>query len=242
MTLDERPSDIILRRLETNLELTREERKAVEALPLQVRAFRKDQDIARFGDRPSQCCFLLDGWMIRYKLLTNGRRQIVQVAVPGDLPDVQTLHLEVMDHNLGTLSDCILALVQHSAMRSLIGHHPRLGSAFWRETLIDGAISREWVVNTGSRDALGRVAHLLCEVFTRMEAVGLTTGKSMSFPMTQEVLAQATGLSPVHINRTLMTMRGSNLITLHHGSLTMTDYDAMVAASSFDRTYLHLRH
>ena len=146
-----------------------------------------------------------------------------------------------MDHSLGTLSACKVMYVPHETVRDLVRRCPRIGDVFWRETLIDAAVFREWIMNLGRREAYGRMAHLLCEFYVRLRAVGLTNGPAYEFPLTQAELADATGLSAVHVNRTLQELRGEGLITLRNGSLTVLDWDRLREAGEFDPTYLHLR-
>jgi len=153
-----------------------------------MREFRGDQDIVREGDRTSQCCLLLEGFLCRYKTLPDGDRTIMAFYVPGDIPDVHSLHLDVMDHTLATVAPSRVAFVPHDALRRVTHQHPRLADAFWRDTLIDAAVFREWIVNLGSRDAYSRIAHLLCEIFLKLKAVGLTQDNAFDFPVTQRRL------------------------------------------------------
>jgi CRP-like cAMP-binding protein len=203
----------LARKLESIVTLGDEEREAVLRLFVTVRTLRADQDIVRDQDRPSQCCLILDGFAFRYKMLGEGKRQILSFHIPGDIPDLQSLHLEVMDHSLGTLTETKVAFIPHDVVRAFVRAHPRLGDIFWRETLIDAAIFREWVTNVGRREAYGRIAHLFCELFMRLRAVGLHNGESYAMPITQAELADATGLSTVHVNRTMQELRANGLIS-----------------------------
>jgi CRP-like cAMP-binding protein len=156
---------------------------------------------------------VVEGFACSYKHSHEGKRQIMFFYIPGDIPDLQSLHLEVMDHNIGTLTPTKAAFIPHAALHDLIQRHPGLAAAFWRDTLIDGAIFREWVINVGRRDAYARLAHLLCELVARLSAVGLVTDWSFLLPVTQAELGDATGLSTVHVNRVLQELRGNGLIT-----------------------------
>jgi CRP-like cAMP-binding protein len=128
----------------------------------------------------------------------------------------------------------------HKDLRRFCEHHPRLAAALWRATLVQGAISREWVVNLGQRPAISRLAHLLCEMMTRMEAVGLAYSGSCDLRLTQEDLSEATGLSVVHVNRMLQELRAQNLITFGQGRLTIHDQGALARLGDFRPDYLHL--
>ena len=205
---------ILIRKLETALALSDKERSAVLALPIFVETVRADNDIACEGDRPSRSCLLVEGFAATYKMTKGGTRQTMAFHVPGDVPDLQSLHLEVLDMSLGTLTECKVGFIPHKALNDLCAGHYRLAKVLWRETLIDAAIFREWVLNVGRRDAFSALAHVLCEFVTRMRAVGLADGNRCDFPQTQQELGDALGISTVHVNRTLMEVRGAGLITL----------------------------
>jgi CRP-like cAMP-binding protein len=158
----------------------------------------------------------------------------------GDIPDLQSLHLSVMDHNLGTLIPCKLAFIQHDDLRTLMRNHPRLGDLFWRDTLIDAAVFRQWVVNVGRRQALARMAHLLCELLVRLRAVELVEDHALDLPVTQADLADAMGLSNVHVNRVSQELRAKGLIALHGKTLKVLDWEGLKTTGEFDPTYLHL--
>jgi CRP-like cAMP-binding protein len=146
-----------------------------------------------------------------------------------------------MDSNLVTVTACEVGFIQHDALRDLCGRYPRLANAFWKMTLIAGAAFREWVVNVGGRPGIKRIAHLLCEMMVRMQAVGLATDNTCSFPMTQMELGEATGQTVVHVNRSLQTLRKDRLITLQRGELQIHNFDALAQRGDFDPTYLHLK-
>lgn len=230
----------IIRKLESIFELSEGEKAAVLNLPLQINAIKADQDIVRESDRPSRCFAILEGFACTFKITGEGKRQISSFHIPGDLPDLQSLHLKVLDISIGTITPCTIGFIPHEAARDLCDRFPRIGSAFWRDTLIQAAVFREWVTNVGRREAYGRVAHLLCEMVVRMRAVGLVEGNTCELPMTQNELADATGMSTVHINRTLQELRADALITLKGASLTVLDWDGLKEAGDFDPTYLHL--
>lgn len=230
----------LVRKLGSLFSLSDEEKQSLAGLPMQERTLRAGQDIVREGDRPSQCCLLLGGFAYRYKLLEGGRRQIFSFHIPGDMPDLLSLHVPVMDHNLGTLTACRVALIPHQPLRALSQRHPRIGEAFWRDTLVDAAVFREWMVGMGRRSACCRVAHLLCEMVRRMQLVGLAEGSAVQLPLTQEMVADALGLSTVHVNRVLQALRGKGLIAWKAGTLAVEDWEGLRRAGEFDPAYLHL--
>ena len=230
----------LVRRFETIISLSEDEKKAILNLPVRVADLRADADIVREGDRPSQCCLLVEGFLCRYKYLSDGKRQIMAFYVPGDIPDLLSLHIDVMDHSLATIVASKVAFIPHDALGNLIDQNPRIGNAFWRDTLIDASTFREWIVSLGSRDAYSRIGHLICEMFLKLKAVGLTNGNSFNFPITQGEIGDATGLSTVHVNRSIMELRKEGLIILEKGRCTIPDLRRLEEAAKFDPTYLHL--
>lgn len=229
----------LVRRLQSVVDLGSEERTAIRDLPMMVRELRADQDIVREGDHPSQCCILLEGMAFRYKIIGEGRRQIFAFHAPGEVPDLQSLFLKRMDHSLCTLTPVKAGFVRHDALRELLAGCPRVAGALWRETLIESAIFREWMAGLGRRDALTRVAHLFCEMYIRLDAIGRARDGKTELPITQNELADALGISDVHANRTLQELRGRNLITFERGALTIHDWEGLAAAGEFDPAYLH---
>src|SRR5215217_545046 len=143
----------LIRKLESIAPVSDDERAAIAALPITVRELKADADIVRDQDQPSQCCAILEGFACRYKVLPGGKRQIMSFHIPGDIPDLQSLHLEVMDHSLATIVASKVAFIPHDAVRFFLRAHPRIADVFWRDTLIDAAMFRERVVNVGRRDA-----------------------------------------------------------------------------------------
>jgi CRP-like cAMP-binding protein len=235
-------TDLFVRKLDSIHALDEDDRAAVNNLPLQITDLKADQDIVREGDRPSRSCFLISGIAHWYKMTGAGKRQILSFQIPGDLPDMQSIHLSTLDSSLATISPCRVAFIQHEPLRNVCERRPNVASAFWRMTLIDAAIFREWVANVGSRQAYGRVSHLLCEMVVRFNAVGLADGMVCELPITQTELADATGLSTVHVNRTLQTLRQQKLIRWKEAEFEVLDWQGLKEAGDFDASYLHLRN
>jgi CRP-like cAMP-binding protein len=227
-------------KLESIFTLAGEERQALIDLPMQVQGVRADQDIVREGDCPSRCCLLLEGFACRYSTTHNGTRQILSFHIPGEMPDLQSIHLKTMDHSLQTITPCKVGFITHETVRDLCRRYPRIGSALWRETLIDGAIFREWMINIGRREAYARACHLLCEMMTRMRAVGLAEDHTCELPITQGELGDALGITVVHANRVLQEIRKDKLISLTKKTLTVLDWEGLKRAGEFEPTYLHL--
>lgn len=230
----------LLARLESLMELTDSERAAIRRLPLQVARVQADQVITREGDSPSQSFLLTEGVACTSKLTGHGGRQIMALHIAGDLPDLHSLHLRVLDSDIWAITDCRLALMVHEDLRELCHEQPRVADELWRRTLVDASIYRESVVNVAQRPALSRMAHLFCEMMLRSRAAGLASGNSCPLPLTQADLAEILGLSIVHINRTLQDLRGQGLVAMGQGSLTVHDWDTLVDVGDFRADYLHL--
>lgn len=228
-------------KLETIAQLSASDRQALAALPLRIKTFDEDTDLVREGQRPSDCCLILDGLACRYKVLGAGQRQIMSFHLPGDIPDFMGLHLAVMDHSLGALTSGRSAYVSHTALRELLTDRPAIAEAFWRDVLIDAAIFREWLAGVGRRAARQRIAHLICELSVRLRALNLIEDHRFHLPVTQAELGDALGLSTVHVNRVLQDLRRDNLITLRGRTLTILDWTRLRDAGDFDAAYLHLR-
>jgi len=200
------------------------------------------QDIVREGDRPESLKIILTGWACRNKMLEDGRRQILSFFLPGDLCDLNIYILREMDHTLSSLTPVSYAEITRDMMDDITSRYPRITQAFWWDTLVATAVQREWTLNIGQRTALERMAHLLCEIYVKMEVVGRTHGNHCEFPLLQSDLAEATGLSTVHVNRTLQELRAQNLIILRGKELTIPDLDRLKEVAMFNINYLHLDH
>lgn len=234
-------NSILLHKLESIAELSEEQKQAVAAIKGQVREIQRGEDIASEGSRPKHCTIVLTGLLCRYKQLPDGTRQIVAFHTPGDVPDLHSVFIDVMDHSLGAIATSQVMMVPHDEMRRTIRADPLLGEVLWRDSLVDAAVFREWTVNVGSRSAYKRIAHLLCEMMARMKAVGLSDGQTCMLPITQGDIADATGLSAVHVNRTLQGLRGEGLLEVGSGSVAVLSWRRLQEAAEFDPTYLHLR-
>jgi CRP-like cAMP-binding protein len=233
-------SNPLLRKLANFTRLSDAECNAVNACTLDVREFAAREDVISQGDRTGGVKLLLEGFACRYKVLEDGRRQIVAYFVPGDLCDLRVFILRRMDHSIGAVVASKVATISPDNILQLTHRYPTLTRALWWSTLVEEAIAREWIVNVGQRDALERMAHLFCELLYRFRAVGLNQGNSCTLPLTQVELAETLGLSPVHVNRTLQQLRRRKLITLEDSTLTIQDLDALKEVSFFNPDYLHL--
>ena len=229
--------------LEAFVRLSRDDRALINKLTSKnVRQIDARRDIIREGDKPRAVNIVLDGWGCRYKQLPDGRRQVVAVFIPGDLCDANVFILREMDHNIGAITRMRYAEIGAADFEGLLLQSPRIAQALWWHELVIAATQREWTTNVGRRSAFERVAHLLCELFTRLRAVGLTNDGECEFPLTQNDLADATGLTSVHINRTLQELRRRDMIALERRTLRIPDLDRLMDVCMFNPNYLHLDH
>jgi CRP-like cAMP-binding protein len=205
-----------------------------------VRNFGPRADISREGDRPRDVHLILSGWACRYKQLEDGRRQVVSFFLPGDMCDLNVFILKEMDHSIGTITPVAIADLSREFFDEVSAGYPRVATALWWETLVNAAIQREWTMNLGQRTASERMAHLLCEIFFRLRLAGLVEGSSCDFPLTQADLADATGLSKVHVNRTLQELRAAELVALKGKMLTVPSLERLMNAGLFNPNYLHI--
>lgn len=204
--------DRTFRKFATRAPLDEGDRRAFFALPFEFRQFAAHRYIVRAGERAAEATLIVSGLAFRHKVTVEGARQILSVHIPGDFVDLEGSLLEVADHNVQALTNCEVAVVPRDAMVELIDTHARLGKAMWIDTLIDASIYREWIVNVGRRDARSGTCHLLCEFARRLAAVGLAESAGYELPMTQEQLADALGITPVHVNRILKELDREGLI------------------------------
>ncbi|RUV93637.1 MAG: Crp/Fnr family transcriptional regulator [Mesorhizobium sp.] len=235
-------SDLIIRKLQIISDLTRADITILESIAVQERDYRTGEDIVREGDRPSHSFAVLDGLVASAKITGEGKRQITSIFVPGDIPDLHGIHLSVMDCTFAPLTPARVGFMRHDALRAICAKHPSIANVFWRSTLIDAAIYREWVTNVGRRDAYVRMAHLLCELIVRLHAVGQIQDHVAEFPVSQAVLGDAVGLSTVHVNRVLQELRRDGLISTSGSRLKALDWKGLVRAGDFYTTYLHQKN
>lgn len=241
MTTGSSELSLMVRQLRTIAEIDERDEAVLAALPFRTRDIPENRDVVREGDRPTECCLVLQGLVARYKLVADGRRQILSFHFPGDLPDMQGLNLDVMDHSLTALTPARVAYIPHESIRRIMATHTRVRHALIKYALIDGAIYREWIANVGRRTALERVAHTFCECYVRMRALGLVKDGEFDLPLTQSELGDATGISNVHVNRTLQEMRRMNLISTSGNHHSILDWPLLRETADFRPDYLHLR-
>jgi CRP-like cAMP-binding protein len=210
-------------------------------LPHRTKAIDRNGYIAREGEKTTHSCLLVSGFAIRHKIVAEGARQIVAIHMKGDLVDLQNSFLGTADHSVQVLTDAEVALIPRDAVKELAFARPRVGIAMWFDTLVDASVFREWIANVGRRDAHTRIAHLLCEFSLRLKVAGLGEATNYELPMTQEHIADCTGLTPVHVNRMLKLLETENLISRRSSrAITIGDWNRLASVGDFDSKYLHL--
>ena len=227
-------------RLEQLASLSSEDRQVFSDAITRTVSLERHQDLISQGDRPEECFLILEGLLCRYKVLPNGRRQILGFHIAGDFCDINGLVMGQADHSVASLTKAKIAAIGRAALLNIMDRRPDIGRALWKETIADAAIAREWVVNVGQRSAYGRIAHLLCEMGRRLEAAGLSASGNFEFPVTQAELADATGMSTVHVNRVYQQLRRDGLVVIKGSHVEVRDWRRLEKEAQFDPDYLFL--
>lgn len=192
------------------------------------------------GTSPDHSTLLLSGFAGRYNVTKEGRRQITALHVAGDFVDLHCYLLKPMDHSIMALTTCTIATVPHDVLGKIFNTQPKLARLFWLNTLIDGATHRQWSVSLGSLQAHQHLAHLICELYLRMEQIGRTEDSGFHLPLTQTLLSECLALSSVHMNRTVQMLRAEQVIRWERDLITITDWDRLVDIGEFDPKYLRI--
>ena len=221
--------------------LTDAEAAALEAATAHPSTYALRKDIIREGDRPGPVIVMLSGWAIRYKVLPNGSRQIMAFMMPGDSCDLHIGLVDQMDHSIQTVTEGQVAMVARAEMDRLMTAHAGIARAMYISQLVDEGTLRAWIISMGRRSSTERVAHLLLELYLRARNIGLTQEASMQLPLTQTVLADALGMTPVHINRVLQSLRRQGAVELQRGVLKIHQPAVLTRIAGFDDSYLHRR-
>jgi CRP-like cAMP-binding protein len=230
----------LIRKLEIGNKLLEGDRERLGALGGATVRILPRKNLIDEDDIPATAHLVLDGFACRYKILRDGRRAILAFLLPGDFCDLHLALLGHMDHAIGTITSCTFARVPFATIEDLTVNHPRISRALWWATLWDEAIMREWLASMGQRAAGPQLAHLMCELFIRLQITGHVAANSFAFPFTQEELGDTLGISSVHVNRVLQQLREEALITLHARKLTILDFPRLLRYAGFKSSYLHL--
>lgn len=217
-----------------------EEEQVLRASVAEVKEIPANRAIVKAGVTLSNCTLLIDGLIARYKDLADGQRQIMELHVPGDFLDLHSFLLKRLEHHVGSLTPVRIAVVPHDAIRQITEDHPHLARMLWFSTLLDAAIHREHILSVGRRTALARIAHLICELQVRLEVVGLCEDMRFPLPLTQADIADATGLTSVHVNRMLKRLRDEELVVFRGGEVIIQDWERLQRVAEFSPDYLYL--
>lgn len=229
-----------LSKLRRRTAISPDEERAIRNLVAETRRVAADQILIRGGQELNVSLLLIDGWLARSKDLPGGERQVTQLHVAGDFADLHSLTLKCLDHDIMTLSDCIIGVVPHERLQELTERHPRIARLYWFSTNVDAAITRELALSLGQRSAISRMAHLFCELHLRLSAVDKARADGFEFPLTQRELAECLGLTVVHVNRTIQELRRRGLVELENRQLTILEKRGLEGVADFDPAYLYL--
>lgn len=238
--LDPSPLQPFVAKLVSRSQLGSAEQRAILALPAQPAQIETNRDFVRLGERVHHASFVVAGLVGRFGQNRDGRRQITAVHIPTDMVDLHSVVAPEACSALQALSVATILRVPHSALREVAHRYPAIAEAFWRECVVDASVLAEWVVNVGRRDAKSRLAHLFCEIACRMERTGEKAGSVVPFPATQNHMADMTGLTSVHVNRSLRTLLKENVVEVRCRTIHILDWNRLMEIGDFDGDYLHL--
>lgn len=222
-------------------DLTPSDVAALEVATANPRRYPARKDLIREGDEPGPMFIVLEGWICRYKILPNGSRQIMAFLMPGDACDLHIRLLAEMDHSIQAITPAKVATVTRAEMQTMMRDHPNIAQAMYTAQLVDEGVMRAWIVSMGRRSSIERVAHLICELYLRARTIGLTQDGDFALPLSQLVLADALGMTAVHINRVLKELRLSGSMALGRGKVSILNAGKLAEIAGFDENYLHRR-
>lgn len=232
--------ELFVGRLEARSVLSVLEREAVLALRGQPETVAAHRDFVRLGDELRDSCLIVSGLVARFAQLEDGSRQIISLHMPGDMVDLYSLMLPRAPSPLHALTTTIIMKIPHEALRALAFEHHNLSAALWRDCVVDGAIVAQWLANVGRKSARSRIAHLLAEMAVRYAQIGMVKNGGFPLPMTQEQLGDALGLTSVHVNRSIKTLRDEGLIQTSRAGVQVIDWRGLTTVGEFEPSYLHL--
>lgn len=232
--------ELLLRRLTSNRPLSTSDERLLGELTWRSEDKPARTQFVQEGDRPTESCLLVQGTIVRSRYAEDGRRQILSVHIPGDMPDLQSLHLERMDYGLETIGASRVAFVPHSALNAVFARSSSLSATFWRETLVDAALYRTAIFRNALLDASARLANFICEMHIRHQTVGLIDENGFHLALSQEGIGEVLGLTNVSVNRSAQQLRAQGLIRMDRGQIQVLNFKVLAKLGQFDTTYLHL--
>ena len=229
----------LIKRLRKSDDISEDDIQEINALPITVKEYAAERAVVSDGDRATECCLIVEGFCVRSKTIADGKRQILSIHIAGEIPDLMSLFLHVMDHDLSTMTPSTLGFINHEALRKLHHRRPNVAEIFWRDTLIDAAMFREWIVNVGQRPAPARLAHVLAELRERLKVIGRVSGSDFEMPLTQEQIGEALGITSVHANRVIKQLRQDEIVDVQRGRVSVLNEARFWQLADFDSRYLH---
>jgi len=229
-----------LKKLRLRTTISAEEERVIRSLVAENRRWPADRILVRAGEQLNVSMLVLDGWLVRSKDLPSGERQVTEIHVPGDFADLHGFTLKQLDHDIISITECVIGYVPHERLTALTETYPHLTRVYWLSTNVDAAISREMGLSLGQRSAISRMAHLFCELHTRLSIIGRTDGDTFEFPLTQRELAECLGLTVVHVNRTIQELRRRMLVETANRHIRILDRQGLETLAEFDPGYLQL--
>jgi CRP-like cAMP-binding protein len=219
--------------------LDEDDLQALEGVVREVREMPARKVLVRRGELVNTSTLLVEGFLCRYMDDREGYRQLVAMHVPGDFVDLHAYPMKRLDHDIASLSACKIAVIEHRALTEITEPRPRLTRMLWYSTLLDAAQHREWIFRLGRLGAEGRIAHFMAELHTRLRMVGLGSENGFDLPILQSDLAEAVGLTSVHVNRTLRTLREEDVLTFRNGQVAIQDIKKLHTIAEFEPDYLY---
>lgn len=198
-------------------------------------------DLIREGDRPGPVFVLLAGWACRYKILPDGGRQVLAYLIAGDCCDLPMGHLAEMDHSIQTITAARVCTIERTTMDVMLSNYPDIARAWHIARLVDEGTMRAWITNMGRRTSKERIAHLMCELYLRAQNIPLSSKTELELPLSQIMIADSLGMSPVHLNRVLKELTLCGAVELRRRSLVIVDAECLAQIAGFDDGYLHRR-
>ena len=234
-------TNLFIEKLRGYSPLDEEDIAGLRALTMRPRDIKSRHDLIREGDRPGPVFVMMEGWACRYKVLPSGTRQVLAFLMPGDACDLHVGLLAEMDHSIQTITPARVVTIERVDMDRLMMRRPAVARAMYIAQLVDEGTMRAWITSMGRRTSIERVAHLICELYLRARAIGLAGDAEFALPLSQVILADALGMTPVHINRVIRELRLSGAMALQGGNLKIHDPVKLVTTAGFDENYLHRR-
>jgi len=232
------PINPLTRKLAQLAPFSAADRAVIDALQSPVRAVGRHRELIRSGQRYDGLLILIEGIPIRSRVFHDGRRQILNIAIPGDIIGFPACFFETALYSVTALSDAQVAPVPFAQLLRLFEEHPRVAATIFWSFACEAAIYAEHLIGVGRRSAAERVGHFLLELLMRLQAIGLADETSFRLPLTQELIADALGLSLQHVNRTLRQLREEGFVAIEGQIVQIRNVEGLAALAEFDRAYL----